>query len=392
MAPVKPAKPVKPPKAPRPAKTVAAVVPAAPARPSASEELFAAIAKHPVAIRQDVRTGMIGRARIDLAPIGVAFVTRRGGTAYAWSEVKEIVARRGAIVIKTEAQREKTVKTKEGPTTKPYVEKKTRTLRVALDGAVEPAIALEFSRILDDMRNATFSYQSTSWLEWQNALERLRDDFHQHDDPFIPSVAGALWLLLGIAGLFIVPEIVNLASDIRPPAGAFAIQPRYDALDPRTIAIAFALSALLSRLVLRLGLGTQAVVWARGTLRGWHSKGARPLRFLAQQLARVLLGNSVAAALVLVGLAAFGPTIGTTLIVDRSGIRETAPLPYIGLERTWSDVSAIEKTESRERLERFGVTIRFADGRSVTTVGHDLSGGTDGQLYDRANAWWSGAR
>src|SRR5207249_9161698 len=100
-----------------------------------------------------------------------------------------------------------------------------------------------------------------------------------------------------VAGLFTLPVIVNLVSDIRPPAGsgAFVIQPRSSWLDVRSFVMAVGLSALLTRLVLRLGLGLTALSWARGAARGWHTTGPRVLRIATRELARLLLGTSVAA-------------------------------------------------------------------------------------------------
>jgi hypothetical protein len=37
------------------------------------------------------------------------------------------------------------------------------------------------------------------------------------------------------------------------------------------------------------------------------------------------------------------------------------------------------------------VTIKFIDGRWVTTVDHDLSGGSDGVLFQKAKSWWDNA-
>jgi hypothetical protein len=102
---------------------------------------MATIGKHPAVIRMDVRFGLFGRARLELAPIGLALVGPRTGTAYTWSEVKEVQYNRGRLVIKTEADREKLVKTKESTTLKPYVEKLTRALVVSIEGATEPGLA-----------------------------------------------------------------------------------------------------------------------------------------------------------------------------------------------------------------------------------------------------------
>jgi len=351
------------------------------------EDLVAAIAGHSAAIRKDIRLGLFWPAQLVMTPRGFALIRWRGKVAYAWSEVKEIKVSRGAVLIKTEADRERVVKTKEGPTTRQYVERRTHTVQLKFEGTPEPHVAAEFARVLEDMRAARFSFGSTSWHELENALERIRGQFADQDDPIVPAAAATLWIFLGVMSLIVVPEAVNLATDVRPATGAFAIQPRYEFFDPRTIIAAFALSALLTRLVLRVALAEQADIWARGTLRGWHTAGSRRMRFASKQLARVLLGTTVAAALVLVCVGAFLPTAASTVTIDAAGIRQVVPLPFVGLDRGWNAVLDVIKTPSAERLQKFGVTIRFADGREVTTVGRDLAGGTDGQLFERATAW-----
>jgi hypothetical protein len=367
------------------------VAPVAPPQPPAYLDLMAAIAKHPNVIRKDVRFGFFGRSRLELSPIGVALVGLRTGTAYTWNEVKDVQANRGRLVIKTEADREKVVKTKEGSTTQPYVEKLTRQLVISIDGATEPGLAPYVAKVMQDMKAQTFNYHATSWLEYENALERVRGDFSEHDDPFVPAVAGALFAFIFLAGLFILPEIVNLASDIKPPAGAFVVQPRYGWLDIRSFVMAVGLSALLTRLVLRLGLGPSALSWARGSVRGWHTSGPLVMRIASRELARLLLGTAFSAAALFFGFAAFAPTVASTLVIDSAGLREVVPLPIIGVDRTWSGVSDVQKSEGPGRLEGFGVTVFFSDGRWVTTVDHDLSGGTDGQLLQRATSWWQNA-
>ncbi len=365
--------------------------PLAPTKTPAYVELMAMIAKQPGVIRQDVHFGLVGRARLELAPIGFALVQLRGGTAYTWAEVKEIKANRGHVEIKTEANRERVVKTKESSTTEAYVEKLTRALVVSFDGATEPGFAPHVARVMQDMRAQTFNYQATSWLEYENALERLRSDFTEHDDQFVPAVAGALFAFIFIAGLAILPEIINLSTDIRPPAGAFVIQPRYGWFDVRSAVMAIGLSALLTRLVLRLGLGSAALSWARGTVRGWHTSGPRALRIATRELARLLLSTSGAAAALLLGIFAFAPTVGSTLVIDSVGLREVVPLPIVGIDKKWSEVSDVQKSSGPGRLEGFGVTVIFSGGRWITTVDHDLSGGSDGVLFQTAKSWWDNA-
>ncbi|HJW50050.1 MAG TPA: hypothetical protein VJ726_11585 [Candidatus Limnocylindria bacterium] len=375
----------------KPFAPAAAAIPVQPPRTQPYMELMAAIGKHPAVIKKDVQYGYFGRARIELSPMGFALVGLRSGTAYTWNEVKDIRASRGRLEIKTEADRERTVKTKESTTIQPYVEKVTRALVISIDGATEPGFAPYIAKVMQDMKAQTFNYHATSWLEYENALERVRGEFAEHDDPFVPAVAGALFAFIFVAGLFILPEIVNLASDIKPPAGAFVVQPRYGWFDIRSFVMAIGLSALLTRLVLRLGLGSSALSWARGSVRGWHTSGPLPLRIASRELARLLLGTSFAAAALFLGFAAFAPTVASTLVIDSVGLREVVPLPLIGVDKKWSEVSDVQKSEGPGRLEGFGVTVFFRDGRWVTTVDHDLPGGTDGQLYQRATSWWKTA-
>ena len=138
-------------------------------------------------------------------------------------------------------------------------------------------------------------------------------------------------------------------------------------------------------------LGPSALSWARGSVRGWHTTGPMALRIATRELARLLLSTSVAAAALFLGFAAFAPTVATTLVVDSAGLREVVPLPIIGIDRQWSGVTDVQKSEGPGRLEGFGVTVFFSDGRWVTSIDHDLSGGTDGQLLKAADGWWKNA-
>jgi len=389
----KPFTPQAPFTAPAPFTPPVIAAPVVPLKPPAYLDLMAAIAKHPNVIRTGVRFGMFGRARLELAPIGVAVVGLRTGTAYTWDEVKEVQGNRGRLLLKTEADREKVVKTKESTTMQPYVEKLTRALVISIDGATEPGLAPYVAKVMQDMKAQTFNYHATSWLEYENALERVRGEFAEHDDPFVPAVAGALFAFIFFAGLFMLPEIVNLASDIRPPAGsgAFVVQPRYSWFDLRSFVMAVGLSALLTRLVLRLGLGSSALSWARGTVRGWHTSGPQVLRFVTRELARLLLSTSIAIAALFLGFAAFAPTVASTLVIDGVGLREVVPLPIVGIDKKWSEVTDVQRSEGPGRLEGIGVTVFFSGGRWITTVDHDLSGGTDGQLYKAADSLWKNA-
>jgi hypothetical protein len=78
-------------------------------------------------------------------------------------------------------------------------------------------------------------------------------------------------------------------------------------------------------------------------------------------------------------------------VIDSVGVREVVPLPFVGIDKKWHEVTDVQRSEGLGRLEGFGVTIFFSGGRWVTTVDHDLSGGTDGQLLRSATSWWHGA-
>jgi|GEM_PF-2396352 len=365
--------------------------PLGPTKTPADVELMTAIAKQPGVIKKDVRIGLVGRARLELAPMGFALVQLRGGTAYTWAEVKDIKANRGRVEITTEANRERVVTTKESTTTQPFVETLTRALVISIDGATEPEFAPYVAKVMQDMRAGTFNYHATSWLEYENALERLKGDFAEHDDQFVPAVAGALFAFIFIAGLAILPELIKLSTDFKPGPGQFVIKPRYGWFDVRSAVMAIGLAALLTRLVLRLGLGPAALSWARGTVRGWQTKGPTAARFATRQLARLLLSTSGAALCLVLGLFAFTPVIVSTLYIDSAGLREIVPLPIVGIDKKWSEVSTVEKSVGPGRLEGFGVTTKFVDGRFVTTVDHDLLGGSDGVLFQKAKSWWDNA-
>jgi hypothetical protein len=49
-------------------------------------------------------------------------------------------------------------------------------------------------------------------------------------------------------------------------------------------------------------------------------------------------------------------------------------------------VTEVQKSDGPGRLEGFGVTVFFSGGRWITTIDHDLSGGTDGQLFKVATS------
>jgi len=87
------------------------------------------------------------------------------------------------------------------------------------------------------------------------------------------------------------------------------------------------------------------------------------------------------------GFAAFAPLVASTLVVDSVGLRDIVPLPIVGIDKKWSEVTDVQKSQGPGRLEGIGVTVIFSGGRWVTTIDHDLSGGTDSQLLKAAKSW-----
>jgi hypothetical protein len=356
--------------------------------PGAPDELLRSIDDYASAIRVDARVGVPARpARLTLAPAGLAVTLPKQSDAYQWSEVRAVNVRRGAIVVHTEAPRERAVKLRDGGVRiTPYTEKRMRAMRVVIDGVAEPSLVPAFARILEDMRTGKFSYNGTSWIEYQNAHDHLKTEFDHQDDAVLPAAAAGLWLAVGLLATTLIPVAVNAANARAVPAGAFAITDRLGALDPRSIIAGFALSALVAAVVLRLAMGGVWPLWARGAARGWARRDSRRLvRLGVRQLGRILLASSSSAVIVLLALLSFWPNVAATVLVGPGGVRNEVLLPFISLDERWS--AAVDVTR-----EPAGVTIRFADGRAASTIGRELGGGNEVQLVELTAAWRKAAR
>ena len=355
---------------------------------SVVDERARSILEHASAVRIPARVGVPAKnAEVALAPAGLALLRGNKAEAYTWAEVQRVDVRRGAVVVTTEAERERIVTRKGQTEVKAYTEKRKHALRVLVDGVVEPALAIMLARVLEDMRTSKFSFRGTSWLEYQNVLDQLRSTFHDQDDAVLPAAAVGLWVAVGLMSMFLVPVSLNGASKGAVPSGVFAISDPLGALDPRSLIAGFALSALIATFVLRFALGPSAAVWARGAARGWARQSSGPAaRFVIRQMGRMLQGPSSAAVIFLLAVLAFWPNIAATVLVDDDRVRNEVLLPFISLDEPWQRVADITKEADGN------VSIHFADGRMATTVGHELGGGTKTQFFDRANAWWKAAR
>src|SRR2546428_4645239 len=354
----------------------------APSDAGAVDELARSILGHGSAVELDALVGVPAKSmHIALAPAGVAFRQGKQMSAYAWSEIHEVRVRRGTVLLKTEAARERIVRKKDATTIQPYTEKRTRGIRVIVDGVAESGIAAPLSRVLEDMRARRFSFQGTSWITYVNSLDALHTDFDANDDPIIPMTAASLWLAVGLIAALVIPVGVNAATLRAVPAGAFALWDPLGTLDPRGLIAGFAFSAMVAGFALRLALGRAAVIWGHGAARGWARPDSGPLkRFATRQLARIVMAPASAATIVLLALLAFWPNVAATVLVSPSGVRNTVLVPFVSVEEPWR--AAVEITRQAN-----GTAIRFADGRVLTTVGHELGGGTQQQFFDLTSAW-----
>lgn len=354
----------------------------------ASDELARSIAEHAGAIRVDASVGVPAKSgQLVLAPAGLVIQRSKSSMSYRWGEVRSIGVTRGAVVIKVEAPRERTVTRKEGAVVQRYTEKRRIALRVQVDRVDEPSLAPVFSRVLEDMRASTFSFKGTPWIEYRNEIDRLRGAFDQQDDAVLPIAAAGLWVAVGLMLMFLVPIGVNAATVRTVPTGAFAISDPLGAFDPRSIIAGFALSAMASAFVLRFALGHASTIWARGAVRGWaQPHGGRFARFVIRQVGQIVMGVPSAAVIVLLSVLAFWPNIAALVVVDAAGAHNEVLLPFISLDEPWRNATSI----SREAAG--GVTIHYADGRMVTTVGHELGGGNLNQFFERITTWRAAAK
>ena len=341
--------------------------------------LAGSIAGYASAVRVDARLGVFSNpGSVTAAPAGIVLDERGRSHAFEWNEVRSVAVRRGRIELVTVAERERTARTKDGPATRRYVDQRVHRFVPAVDGVREPALVETFARVLDDMRQGTFRFNGTSWLEHQNRVEHLRTEFAAQDEPVIVTAAVGLWVAIGVVLALVIPLALNLAEVRAMPAGVFVLRDRIGAFDPRTLVAAFALSALATMAVLRFALGTQAVVWVRGIARGWK-RGGHLRRTGLLLFGRSLLGTSSAAVFALLALLTFWPNVAATVYLDEGGVRNAVLLPFVSIDERWTGATAVPSGT--------GVLVRFPDGRMLSTVGRELGGGSVAQLLVYAERW-----
>lgn len=325
--------------------------------------LAGSIADYASAVRVDARVGpFANHGMVTAAPAGIALVERGAATTYRWDDVASVRARRGGIEIVTAIEGERRV----------------HRFSPMIDGVPEPSLVPTLARVLEDMRRSRFTFNGTAWLEHQNRTEHLRSEFADQDEPVVATVAAGVWLAIGLVLTLILPVALNAAEVRAVPPGAFVLRDRIGSLDPRTLMASFALAALATMGVLRLSLGPQAVVWARGAARGWK-RGRRGARLVFLLFGRMLLGTSSAAIFALLALLTFWPNLAATVYLDPSGVRSAVLLPFISIDERWPGAAAVDAGS--------GVVIRFPNGRTLATAGRELGGGTSQQLIEYVRRW-----
>jgi hypothetical protein len=234
----------------------------------------------------------------------------------------------------------------------------------------------------------------SSFLELQNATDSLRDHFHDEDDPLVPTVVGLVFALAGLTLTALMPDALAIATRTPVAAGAYLLDYPLAAFDPRILAASFGLAAMLAAGIVRVAMGKAATAWARGTLRGWHEGGRRPIALLRRGLAAIVLNPAIAAAVLLAAIVTCLPSARAQTVVDASGLHIVRALPFFDEDRAWTSVKDM-KTVPAPTLQHFegvAVIFMFDDGSEISTLDAHLRGGTDKQLLTSATEWQRAAR
>src|SRR5437867_2494021 len=290
----------------------------------------------------------------------------------AWTEVREIKARRGRVVVRTKG--------------------KPVTFTISVDGVGEPTLAAPLARVVKESSGGTLDIAGSAVLELQNASDTLRDRFHDEDDPVIPTLVGLIFVFAGFVLTGILPDALAIAARMPYAPGAFLIDSPLASFDPRILLVSFAAAAALAAGVVRVAMGKAAMAWALGTLRGWH-EGSRPAVDTGRRLlALIVLYPAVAAAVVLGAIFLAVPSLRVQTVIDGGGVHLVRPLPFFDDDRPWEAVTDITTVPAPtyQHFEGVAVIIHFEDGSTLSTLDGRLRGGTDKQLLASATAWLEG--
>lgn len=343
---------------------------AAPAAPAAP--LPPIVAARPDALLRRTVLVREGRRQIagllEIGPAGLRLTAGGAPRSMGWSVISAAEAVRGWVVVTAQHQRWE--------------------LALSVDGVAEPGLAAFLAAVIVEGMRAPLDPVGGAVHELVNASDRVVDSFADADDPIVPIAVGSFTLLAAALFVVMLPVAVEIAARRAVAPGAFAIDPRIAAFDPRALVAAVACAAALATASARYALGPSAATWARGTLRGWHRNAVPAERAVRLLLARALLAPGRLALGGLIALVLLLPSAAARTTIDDSGIQVRFGLPLVGVDHRWSEVTEVIPVAVGigERTEGFATTLVLQDGTRITTRGNDLSGGSERQLFERARA------
>jgi hypothetical protein len=287
----------------------------------------------------------------------------------AWTDVRDIKSRRGRVVVRTKGR--------------------PVAFGIPVEGVAEPTLAGPLARVVKEASGGSLDLAGSSFLELQNATDSLRDHFHDEDDPLVPTVVGLVFGLAGLTFTAILPDALAIATRGAIAPGAFLLDYPLAGFDPRVVAAAFAAGAMLAAGIVRVAMGKSATAWARGTLRGWHEAGRRPIVLARRGLASIVLNPSIAAAVLLAAVVLTLPSLRVQTVIDESGFHITTPVPFFDDNRPWSSVTDVTVIDAptTQHFEGVAVVFSFRDKGPLSTLDGRLRGGSDRQLVTSAEKW-----
>lgn len=287
----------------------------------------------------------------------------------AWTEVRDIKPRRGRVVVRTKGR--------------------PVAFGIPVEGVAEPTLAGPLARVVKEASGGSLDLAGSSFLELQNATDSLRDRFHDEDDPLVPTVVGLVFGLAGLTFTAILPDALGIATRGPIAPGSYLLDYPLSGFDPRVLAAAFAAGAMLAAGIVRVAMGKAATAWARGTLRGWHETGRKPVVLARRALASIVLNPAIAAAVLLAGVVLTLPSLRVQTVIDQSGFHITTPVPFFDDNRSWSSVTDVTVVDAptSQHFEGVAVVFTFKDKGPLSTLDGRLRGGSDRQLVTSAEKW-----
>src|SRR5947207_1629317 len=287
----------------------------------------------------------------------------------AWTDVRDIKTRRGRVVVRTKGR--------------------PVAFGIPVEGVAEPTLAGPLARVVKEASGGSLDLAGSSFLELQNATDSLRDHFHDEDDPLVPTVVGLVFVLAGLTFTAILPDALAIATRGAIAPGAYLLDYPLAGFDPRVVAAAFAARALMAAGIVRVAMGKAATGWARGTLRGWHEAGRRPVLLARRALAAIVLNPSIAAAVLLAAVVLTLPSLRVQTVIAESGFHITTPIPFFDDNRPSASVTDVQVIDAptTQHFEGVAVVFTFKDKGPLSTLDGRLRGGSDRQLVTSAEKW-----